>query len=715
MTAGKLKSYRFATEAQWSKCLFVQTDRESFRKGEGIRPFAPYARPAAIYESRGASAPVVTSTREILWRDHRCSLHRLVPCDDDQPEATIAPHAIACADRLVSTRSGLWVKGDRPDSLERYDEETLTRLLIARIRNAKIIDIARDGHDSLWALIERDGEFFAVHVSRNGRNGKTINFKGISEAQAFVFLKRESRFVVLTGGQYQKLNWFDGEGGRSSFGRTVSAMRQCFHANVLGSDSRDRVFLGGADDDGLGPAYVLIFDVDGNAIGDVALDPEDAPATGLAASRDQLLVTSRRGLLRFTTAEVVPEGAEHVQCTLTTPLLFSADREDRRRWLRVEATGMFPEGSTLEISWAATDDQPPLASAILKDDSTFISQTAAAKVLSEPYSQRGRTVFQGAAEAERKNKKQTYSVGLFDVTERYLRVCITLAAGPGARLPVLSELNVLYPGRTLMEDLPAIYQREESIPNSFLRKLVGVLETTTQGIDARIASMGSQIHPATARESWLDFIARWLGVPWDDGLTLKQKRAIVMRAPDLAKTRGTRAGLEVLLESLIPGKPPRFRVTDATADNGFAIVGGASCEGSRLPAMLGGYTRWRPELGSGAVLGSMRLPCPDQLDDGAWQLAGTVEVEVAATAEERAAWKPWLRALIEQMIPLTARLKFRWVTAWSLRSDRLDDTITLEDPPEPHLGTDAITGLARLPEQPLRLSACGEPIGTRLR
>ena len=375
---------------------------------------------------------------------------------------------------------------------------------------------------------------------------------------------------------------------------------------------------------------------------------------------------------------------------------------------------MFPEGSTLEISWAATDDAPLPSEAILKGRSISASQ-AATRVLNEPYSRRDRTVFQGASDAKGENEKQTFSVGLFDVTERYIRVCLTLTAGAGARLPVLSELNVLYPGRTLMENLPAIYQREESQPNSFLRKLVGVLETTTQDIDARIASMAGQISPATADEPWLDFIARWLGVPWDDGLTPEQKRALVLRAPDLTKARGTRAGLEALLEALIPGEPVRFRVTDATADNGFAVVGGASCEGSKLPAMLGGYTRWRPELGLGSVLGYMRLPCPDQLDDGAWQLAGNVEVEVAATVEERAAWKPWIRTLIQQMIPLTARLKFRWVTVQSLHSDRLDGTIKLEDPPEPHLGTDAITGLARLPERPLRLSACGETIGTRLR
>lgn len=304
---------------------------------------------------------------------------------------------------------------------------------------------------------------------------------------------------------------------------------------------------------------------------------------------------------------------------------------------------------------------------------------------------------------------------LFDVKERYLWVRVSLTAASGARLPVLSELNVFYPGRTLMEDLPSIYQREEEQPDSFLRALVGVLETTTQGLDRRIGSLGSRIHPAMATEPWLDFIARWLGVPWDDALTLKQKQAIVMRAPQIGKGRGTREGLEALLEALLPGSEPRFRVTDVTADFGFAVIGGEACAGSALPAILGGNSRWQPQLNLSAVLGCVRLPCGGQFEDGGARLTGRVRVEIVATGAERQAWTPWLLALITEMVPLTARIDLRWVTAQSLRTDRLDGTMKLESPPEPHLGTDAITGLAILPDRGVRLSACGAPMGTRLR
>jgi phage tail-like protein len=606
--------------------------------------------------------------------------------------------------------------GDPPESLHLYEEHSLTRLLTVDVPNARLVDITNGGRNSVLALVEREGVWKSIRFDCAGHIIETVDFSGISDAKAFVFLRRSQQFVALADDRQPRLYWFSAKGGQAVFSRVVAAVRPCFEAHALGGDSGDRVFLAGKDSDQFGGgACVVTFDADGNWISDTPVDPLDAPVTGLAGSRDSLLVTGRQGLLRFNVAEVAPDGDEQSRCMLITPALFSPDREDRRRWLRVEATARLPEGSSLEISYAAIDDanERDRLNAIAMDDSIPANRRAE-RLLSELDSRRVRTAFHGAGGAEAQDPK-TFSAKLFDVNERYLWVFITLTAAAGARLPLLSELNVFYPGRTLMEDLPAIYQREEGRPNSFLRALVGVLETTTQGIDRRIGSMGSRAHPSTAPEPWLDFIARWLGLPWDDGLKLEQKQAIMKKAAELAKGRGTRAGLEALLESLIPGTPRRFRVTDATADFGFAVVGGESCDGSALPTMLGGRARWNAELDSSAALGYMRLPCAGRLDDGVWRLAGKVRIDVAATAAERKAWEPWLLTLITEMIPLTTRVELRWVPIQALRSNRLDGAMTLESAPTPHLGTDAITGMGRLPERGTGLSASGPLIGARLR
>jgi len=700
MTANPLRSYRFSTAAQWNACLF---DRAG-SGGDGLRPFAPFAQPPTRYATAGAHAPAVTRTGEILWRDDAGTLYRLTACAD-APETSAAPFAIAHASRMIATSNGLWV-----DSLQLFEIDTLSRLLTVEIPDAVIVDIAAGDRDGILALVSRGDVWQSIHIDCAGRIVETVTFEGIAHASAFVWLRRAERYAVLVDAPQQCLHWYSAKGGAAISNIPVGAMHPCFTATALGSDGRGRVFVAGTDGDTFGGgAFVLTFDADGNALSEV---PLDAPATGIAATRDSLIVTGPRGLLRFAEAGRVPDAAGEVRCTLITPMLQSPDREDARRWLRIEALASLPEGSAIEMSFAATGDDATRdrMNAIAADRSLTATQRIQ-KLRTEPDLWHAPTVFHGSDP----QSDTPFAAPLFDVRERYLWVCITLSAAPGAHLPELTELTVLYPGRTLMENLPAIYQRGEESPGSLLRSLVGVLETTTQGLDARIAAMGSRINPSTAPEPWLDFIARWLGLPWDDGLTLDQKKALMTRAPELANGRGTRAGLEALLESVMPGTPRRFRVTDATADFGFATIGGDGCSGTALPAILGGFTRWNAELDSRAVLGIMRLPCAGQRDDGTGQLAGKIRIELAASAAERKAWEPWLLALITDMVPLTARVELRWVSAQALRTGRLDGTLTLEASPAPHLGTDAVTGLARLPERGARLSPTGPDIGTPLR
>jgi hypothetical protein len=110
----------------------------------------------------------------------------------------------------------------------------------------------------------------------------------------------------------------------------------------------------------------------------------------------------------------------------------------------------------------------------------------------------------------------------------------------------------------------------------------------------------------------------------------------------------------------------------------------------------------------------MRLPCPGFIDDGVRDLAGLVRIDIAASRVERRAWEPWLPALINSMLPLTARPQIRWVGPQALRGDRLDGSLVLSGVPTTHLGSDAVTGVARLPERGSRITATGADIGTRL-
>ena len=713
MTRKHLQQYHFKNESQWNTCLFAETDRDALHSNSGFRPFPPYGGEPARYESQGARLPVVLRTAEILWCDDQGMLHR-TSTGDVASEDFPAPPSIACANRVVSTAGALWVKSILGESLECYDEETLAKLITVDLPDSRIIDIAREGGHNIFVLVERDRKPLCLQVSTTGHEVSTISFDDISDAKAFIFLRRSRRFVVLAGERHPCLYWFSEEGGQPFFSKAIATLLPCFKADLLGSDSNERIVLAGRDESASAPGTLaLVLDADGDRLSQV---PLAAQATGITASRQNLIVTDAHGLLRYAAADIVPDTMSEVQCTLITPLLQSLDMGGITPWLRVDSSTSLPEGTTLDISWAATDDPE------VRDRVKTIAQNARLpasqriqQILHDPQLEWLKTTFHGSDRGP-EAPKTPCSAPLFDVRGPYLWVCVTMTAAPGARLPAVTELAVLYPGRSLVENLPTPFRRAATQPGDFLRSLVGVFEATTQDLDARIAMLGSHIHPATATGPWMDYIARWLGLPWDDALNEAQKRAILQHAADLTEGRGTRAGVETLLECLLPGSPRRFRLTDTMVDYGYAVVGGDGCTGSALPAILGGFTRWYAELDATSVLGYTRLPSPAQSNESAEWPAAKIRVEVAGGPTEREMSESWLLTLMTEMVPLTVSVDLRWVSASELRTDRLDDTLVLEAPPSPYLGSDAVTGLARLPEQRrTRITDSGPAIGAPLR
>jgi phage tail-like protein len=713
MTRNRLRQYHFKNESQWKACLFAQNDHGALRSESVFRPFPPFAEESIRCAAPGTRAPVVLRNGEILWSDNGGLLHRNCT-GDGESDVSPAPPSIACANRLVSTAAEIWVGSMQGTSVECYDGETLARLLTVELPDARILDIAGESGHSLFVLVDRDEKLQCLRISTSGHELSTVSFVGISQAKAFVFLRQSRQFVLLAGEPHPCLYWFPVEGGRPVFSKPVGAIQVDFRAELLGSDSKEIILLAGSSKDPSAPgARVLVLDADGNQLGQL---PLEAPATGIAAAPQTLVVTNAQGLLRYTAADTVPNNTSEVRCTLLTPMLQSLDPEDSLPWLRIEASTTLPQGTTLELAYAAADD-PKVCQRLkaVMEDARLPESQRIYNLLGDPALEWTSTIFHGK-ELEPNETTAPFSAPLFNVSSRYLWVSVTLTASRGARLPVLNQLAVLYPGRSLVENLPAPYRRAAAQPEDFLRSLVGVLEATTQDLDARIAVLGSHIHPAAATGPWLDYIARWLGLPWDDTLSGAQKRAILQHAALLAQGRGTRSGLETLLACLLPGSPRRFRVTDTMVEYGYAVVGGDNCAGSALPAMLGGFTRWRAELNATTVLDYTRLPCPGQSNEGAIWPAAQIRIEVAAGYQEREASEPWLLSLIMEMVPLDVSVDLRWVSAAALRTDRLDGSLVLEAPPSPYLSSDAVTGLTRLPEQRrTRLTDSGPAMNTPLR
>jgi phage tail-like protein len=684
--------YRFATAAQWNTCLFTGADRSAAAL-DRVRPAAPFSDESTDFSSPGGWAPALSALGEISWRDTAGALRRCL-IDDPVPAGLAAPQALAQATRMVVTADGLWAPGVSGSTLECFEPESLSRRLVVDLHPAQVVDLDRDGPRAVLVLLRRGAAYECVGVDQHGRITPVGALRGAPTLSALANLPEVGQLLVLAADGRTLYGFARGEPGANLL-VNLATLRPCFTAGALASDGLARILVGGTDGAEFGgAATLLVLDVNGLKVDELPI--AEAP-TGLAASASLLLVTSASGLRVHGTAQTASNRSA-VVCSVITPVLYAPPGVGTSRWLRAELQASLPPGTSIEVSYAASADAAlaAQATALAADQSLPASiRTSRLRTLLASWSTP--TVFQGSASTQPAATRPPLAAPLFEASAPNLWVSISLGAAPGASLPELTELLVRYSGHSLLEQLPMIYRRDAANPGSFTRAFVGVLEATTQETDRRIGALGSLIHPDTAPPDWLDFVATWLGLPWDDGLSEAQKRAIMHAAPVLAAQRGTRAGLAALLDCLVPGTPQRYRIVDLDVDIGFAQLGGGGCAGSPLPAMLSGLPDSAAVLSTRTILGRARLPCPGEVPDTTTRFLGQLRVVITASAQEQRAWAPWIRALLTDMVPAATRLEIEWRSPARSSTALTSDGLPLLPAPAPHLGTDAITGYARLP------------------
>ena len=223
--------------------------------------------------------------------------------------------------------------------------------------------------------------------------------------------------------------------------------------------------------------------------------------------------------------------------------------------------------------------------------------------------------------------------------------------------------------------------------------------------------------PATAKGPWLDFIARWLGVALGRRAERRAEEAHrFSRGRSGAHGRGTRAGTrnaarvpaaQVRRLAIASPTPPRTSDSRLLA----AAPAAAACCLCFLEDARSGAPSSVRTLCSGTC--ACRAP-------GRWTTVCASSRDSCVSTSPRparsgSAWEPWLPALIKEMVPLTARLQLQWVeSAGAARYIASTARSYCRAAPTPHLGSDAVTGVARLPERGSRITSTGADIGTRL-
>ena len=384
-------------------------------------------------------------------------------------------------------------------------------------------------------------------------------------------------------------------------------------------------------------------------------------------------------------------------------------------WLRAEVVARLPEGATLGLRWAATADAALAASVEhdLADAKLPMTKRLARveKLLDGLWSKTFTYVgepHEGAPPPER------FAFPLHAAAGPLLWVDLSIARNTADAAPEIDTLLVIHEARSLMDNLPAIYSGDGDRDGT-LRRLVSVLETTTQGMDHRIARLADRLDPDRTSARWLPDLAAMLGLPFHDALTGEMQRRLVKAAPAILARRGTRLGLLAMLEALFPGRP--IRVVDRTEQLIPISLGRDGVGGRALPAMLAGPSIRIPRLNARLVLNRTGLCPTDACADPLVAPGPEVLVSIPARVREQRRFRDAVAQMIEAMVPAGVRVRLRWTPWRDHGAVDPGDVLTMIDAPERlSLGAGPALGRARTGGRAAaRLDAEGTtPAGQRL-
>ena len=420
-----------------------------------------------------------------------------------------------------------------------------------------------------------------------------------------------------------------------------------------------------------GPDRRSVFAVDAGRIepGE-PLEPQDAfgPVRDLIDDGEALVVATAAGLF---TLRRNPESAPARHASWVSPVMRSPIG-DRRGWQRADLVATLPKGA--EITIAARGFGAPSAAVAASEAFREGSQ----RILDDAYwAGAGLSLHRGTGRQERLR----HYLGEIDEEYLLLRITVSVPACRGAAR--LDRLRVLYPNRSLIEMMPAIYRAGDQSERQVRRALAG-LQAMIDEIDDTISDATRRLDPDRSDALWTGFLLHWLGHGALARLPLPDRRGVLKALPGIMARRGTEAGLARLLDVLAPGA---YSIEDAAAGPADWLLSGA-CDPAA--AQLGRTTRaghtdpdplrlGRCHGSAATALGSYRLGrgCGGETTQGC-SSAVTVRFFGGADLETRLA--PFLDPIRRLLAPAHTRLNFVF-------GDHRPEAGLATGPDAPRLGT----------------------------
>jgi phage tail-like protein len=322
---------------------------------------------------------------------------------------------------------------------------------------------------------------------------------------------------------------------------------------------------------------------------------------------------------------------------------------DRSGWLRADLWAVLPRGARVRISSRAFDDTRAAAAYL-----GALTQAADGPILSDGWT------FEAASEHFGDGTERPLRHYLGDETAEYLALRIEVSVPTCAGPARLKRLDVLYPNRSLIDDLPAIYRTgTRSHAERQMRRLLAPFQALADEIDDLIGDGIRRIDPQQTDDLWTGFLLHWLGHGEFARLPADQRRALLIALPEILRLRGTLAGLAKVMEILAP---EGFAIEDSGTEPDFWVL--PKPMDDPAGARLGRETRAARHQPRALVLGGctplgeavLRYGCLDL--NGLAECSGKVTVRVFGDNRARERLEPFTDRIARTFVPANTRIAF---------------------------------------------------------
>lgn len=133
-----------------------------------------------------------------------------------------------------------------------------------------------------------------------------------------------------------------------------------------------------------------------------------------------------------------------------------------------------------------------------------------------------------------------------DASGRYLHVEVRFV-GSRTSSPRLNSLTAYCPRKSYIRYLPEIY-REQARSSPFLSQFLSIFESVFVDLERTLDGHTKYLDPETIPADYLSWLNGWLALELGETWPESARRELLDRAPELYKRRGTRGGIETLID-----------------------------------------------------------------------------------------------------------------------------------------------------------------------